>query len=72
MFGESPFNDWSCASRVFNDHESKSDVQKTALLSMQSFCGVMENKVISQIQDIAFDKIVLNRKSLLIGRRDFS
>ena len=64
---KSPFNDWYCASRVFNDHESKSDVHETALLSMQSFCGVMENKVkpISQIQDIAFDRIVsFNRKKL--------
>ena len=32
--GEIPFMDSSCASRAFHDHECKSDVHKTALLSM--------------------------------------
>ena len=64
---KSPFSDWSCASRVFNDHQCKSDVHKTSILSMQNFCLVMEDKIkpVNKMHDVAFDRTVsLNREKL--------
>ena len=58
---KSPFVDWSCASRRFNDHETKSDVHKTSVLTMHQFILVMENKVksVSQIHDHVQNRLIL-------------
>ena len=80
---KSAFCDWSCASRRFNDHQMKSEIHKTALLTMQSFLAVMENEIqpINHIQNkLLQDNIAKNRKKLasivetiiLHGRRNFA
>ena len=64
---KSPFVDWSCASRRFNDHETKSDVHKTSVLTMHQFILVMENKVksVSQIHDHVQNKKVEENRLIL-------
>ena len=64
----SPFNDWSTAMRKFNDHDIKSVVHKTSVLTMQTFLTVKENKIkpINIIQDkILQDTISANREKLM-------
>ena len=39
-----PFSAWSYASRVFQDHESKSEIHKTAILRKHNFLDTPENK----------------------------
>ena len=39
-----PFSAWSYASRVFQDHESKSEIHKTAILGKHNFLDTPENK----------------------------
>lgn len=47
------------------NHENRSDVHKAAVLSMQNFCLVMENKMVSQLQDSVYDKIVMENREKL-------
>ena len=64
---KSPFSEWSGASKIIKDHESKSDVHRTAIPLTRTFSLAMENKIksIYEIQDKAFDRIVsVNRGKL--------
>ena len=78
-----PFDDWSTASRKFGNHESRSEIHKTAVLTMQSFQSVMENEItpINQMQDqLLQDTVTKNRQKLesivksviFHGRQNFS
>ena len=63
---KSPLTDWSCASTKSKEH-SKSEIHKTALLTMQKFVAVKKNEIrpINQIQNkILDDTISKNRKKL--------
>lgn len=62
-----PVTDWSSSKNKLNLHSLKSDVHKTALLTMQSFMDVMEQKKksIIRVQSSAIDqKIITNRRKL--------
>ena len=64
---ESAFTAWSTALRDFNDHQCKSEIHKTSLLTMQILLAVMDNKIkpIDQIQDELLHKTVaMNRAKL--------
>ena len=63
---KAPFTDWSCGSQRFKEHE-KSEIQKTALLTMQSFSGVMHNtiKPINQIHDEILDQTISKNRKIL-------
>ena len=76
-----PLVDWSIATRRFNDHECKSEIHQTSLLTMQTFISVMENEIkpISQIQSEALEKQVSKNREkfssivktiLLCGRQN--
>ena len=39
-----PLVDWSMATRRFNDHQCKSEIHKTSLLTIQAVISVMENE----------------------------
>ena len=41
---KNPFSAWSYASRVFQDHESKSEIHKTAMLRKHNFLDTLENE----------------------------
>jgi len=62
-----PLVDWSIATRRFNDHQCKSEIHKTSLLTMQIFISVMENEIkpISQIQSEAVEKQVSKNREKL-------
>ena len=64
---KSPLTDWSSATTRLKLHEVKSEVHKTALLTMQEFIAMMENKTksVARILDTALDaKINQNRQKL--------
>ena len=63
----SPFKDWSCAVTRFKMH-SKSSTHQTALLTMQTFFHVKENKMLSVDRihtKVPNDKIFKNRLKLI-------
>ena len=64
-----PINDWSVALKRFNSHEMKSEVHKTALLTMQTFSGVMKNtiKPIDQIHDKILDETINQNRMKLVS-----
>ena len=41
---KNPFSAWSYGSRAFQDHESKSEIHKTAMLGTHNFLDTLENK----------------------------
>ena len=63
---KSPFVDWSCASRRFQDH-TKNDIHKASLLTMQTLTKVKENKIkpINQIHDKILDRTIAKNRDKL-------
>ena len=60
-----PFSAWSFASRVFQDHESKSEIHKTAMLRKHNFLDTLENK--QKYIDLIHNKILDQTVSEKIG-----
>ena len=78
---KSPFYDWSCASRVFQDHESKSEIHKTAMVTKQNVLStldtkqksidLMHNKILDQTVSANRAKLVpIGKTVLLCGRQN--
>ena len=64
---KTPISDWSYACRKFKEHEAKSEVHKTALLRMQTFTEVFENKIkpVTQINNNILDNNVSQNRMKL-------
>ena len=62
-----PISAWSYASRVFQDHESKSEIHKTAILRKHNFLDTLENKqnYIDLIHSKVLDQTVSENRAKL-------
>ena len=66
---KSPLSAWSCASRLFQDHETKSEVHNTSVLTMKTCFRALDDgaKPIYLIHNELLNKQVSTNRSKLLS-----